>query len=119
MNVDIPEDTGRTAKIRVYENGQERGWLGGNQRWWFDPAFSHSFSIFDLDSLYDDNYFRVDHVGPDIVKRYVDSVLAFGEKLLGRPVASILEAGCAGGWFTEELVRRKIDVTAVEGTHVG
>jgi hypothetical protein len=119
MTSDMSDSTNRTAKIRVYEDGQERGWLGGNQRWWFDPAFPHSFSIFDLDSLYDNNYFRVDHVGQDVVKQYVDYVLAFGEKLLGRPVVSILEAGCAGGWFTEELFRRNIDVTAVEGTRVG
>ena len=117
--MDISSDSHRTSKVRVYENGQEKGWLGGNQRWWFDPAFAHSFSIFDLDSFYDENYFKVDHVGPETVTRYVDYVLAFGEELLGRPVQSVLEAGCAGGWFTEELVRRGIDVVALEGTHVG
>ena len=113
-------NTGRTSKISVYrDDGRERGWLGGNQRWWFDPAFPHAFSVFDLDSFYDDNYFKVDHVSPRVVANYVDAVLAAGEKLLGRPVKSVLEAGCAAGWFTEEFVRRGVDLVAVEGTHVG
>lgn len=109
----------RTSAVSVYDHGRETGWLGGNQRWWFDPAFPHAFSIFDLDAFYDENYFGVDHVGPETVTQYVNHVLAFGAELLGRPVESVLEAGCAGGWFTEELVRRGIDVIAIEGTRVG
>ncbi|MEA2463508.1 MAG: hypothetical protein QOJ98_1255, partial [Acidobacteriota bacterium] len=118
--IDVPpHETHHTAKVRAYVDGEEKGWLGDNQRWWFDPAFAHAFSIFDLDSFYDENYFKVDHVGPDTVTKYVDHVLAFGAQLLGRPVESVFEAGSAGGWFTEELIRRKIDVMAVEGTRVG
>ena len=117
--MDTPKEPGRTSAVSVYDNGRETGWLGGNQRWWFDPNFAHAFSIFDLDAFYDENYFQVDHVGPEVVKQYVNHVLAFGAELLGRPVESVLEAGCAGGWFTEELVSRGIDVVAVEGTRVG
>jgi len=117
--MDTPRNTVETTKVRVNENGASKGWLGDNQRWWFDPSFAHAFSIFDLDSFYDATYFAEDHVRPETVTRYVDHVLAFGAELLGRPVTSVLEAGCAGGWFTEELIRRQIDVVAIEGTQSG
>lgn len=119
VRMDIPNDGHQTTKVRVSEGAESKGWLGDHQQWWFEPSFAHAFSIFDLDSFYDEKYFATDHVQPETVKLYVDHVLAFGAELLGRPVASILEAGCAGGWFTEELLRRGIDVIAVEGTHSG
>lgn len=55
----------------------------------------------------------------EAVRAYVDAVLQYGERLLGRPVRSLLECGCAGGWFTEEFVKRGIDVFAVEGSRAG
>jgi hypothetical protein len=109
----------KTAKVVVYKDGVDKSYLGDNQRWWFDPSFPHSFSIFDLDTFYEDTYFAKDHVGPKTVKAYVDHVLEFGHRLLGRPVKSILEAGCGGGWFTVEFLRRGLDVLALEGTHSG
>ncbi len=108
-----------TSKVTVFQDNQDTGWLGSNQSWWFDPEFEHSFSIFDLDAFYEDNYFKNDHVNPQVVKRYVSHVLDYGQKMLGREVRSILELGCGGGWFTEEFLKRGIDIIAVEGTHAG
>jgi SAM-dependent methyltransferase len=109
-----------TTEVRVLdEQGDDRGYLKQRQNWWFDPAFPHSFELFDLDAFYEEPYYASDHVGPDTVRAYVDAVLHYGERLRGRPVRSVLECGCAGGWFTEEFLRRGIDVFAVEGSSAG
>lgn len=46
-------------------------------------------------------------------------MLQYGERLHGRPVRSVLECGCAGGWFTEEFLKRGVDVFALEGSKAG
>ena len=109
----------RTDKIQTYNNGVDVGYLGDNQTWWFDPSFEHSFTIFDLDTFYPDAYFENDHVGVETVQNYVNYVLEYGRLLLGRDVQSVLEIGCAGGWFTNEFIKRGIDIIAVEGTIAG
>lgn len=101
------------------EQGTDRGYLRQRQNWWFDPSFPHSFELFDLDSFYEERYYEADHVNADIVRAYVDAVLHYGERLRGAPVRSVLECGCAGGWFTEEFLARGIDVFAVEGSSAG
>jgi SAM-dependent methyltransferase len=110
----------KTVSVKVYsEHGSDIGYLQNRQNWWFDPRFPHSFELFDLDSFYEDNYFRDDHVGPQVVARYVDAVLHYAEQIIQRPVTSVLEAGCGGGWFTKKFVDRGIDILAIEGTGVG
>ncbi len=109
----------RTDAVQTYAGGKDVGYLGDNQKWWFDSTFEHSFTLFDLDAFYPDNYFENDHVGATVVKHYVDFVLEYGLLMLGREVQSILEMGCAGGWFTNEFLRRSIDIIAVEGTVAG
>ncbi len=111
--------TMNTCKVSVFDENTDKGWLGANQQWWFDPQFPHAFSIFDLDGFYEENYFKHDHVGPHIVEGYVSHVLDYGRKFLGREARSILELGCGGGWFTEGFLKRGIDIVAVEGTHAG
>jgi SAM-dependent methyltransferase len=110
---------GETTRVDVFGDGADRGYLGGNQQWWFDPSFPDAFSVFDLDAFYEDTYFGADHVPPETVTRYVDHVLDYGRRFLGRPVESVLELGSGGGWFSKEFVRRGIDLVAVEGTHAG
>lgn len=110
----------RTARIDVFDKGgEDRGYIGTNQRWWSDPDFPHAFAIFDLNGFYSDPYFGTDHVRRETVTAYADYVLAYGQQFLDRPVASILECGAAAGWFSEEFIRRGIDLIAVEGTHAG
>jgi hypothetical protein len=107
-------------KVRIFDElGTDRGYLQNQQNWWFEPGFPHAFELFDLDSFYEENYFKNDHVGADTVKRYADAVLTYGQQLIRAPVLSILEAGCGGGWFTKEFYDRGIDIVAIEGTRVG
>jgi cyclopropane fatty-acyl-phospholipid synthase-like methyltransferase len=107
-----------TCNVKVFDAEVDKGWLK-SQNWWFDQSFPHSFSIFDLDGFYEETYFKQDHVSPQIVRRYVTHVLEYGRKVLGREVRSVLELGCGGGWFTEEFLKRGIDIIAAEGTHAG
>ena len=37
------------------------GYLGDNQRWWFDTEHPDSFEYFDLNAFYPDKYFEENH----------------------------------------------------------
>ncbi len=105
------------TKVQLSNDGQHLGFLGHRRyNWWFDTNFPHAFTIYDLDSFYDCDYFRDDHVDAENVQCYVDYVLDYGRSFLGYEPASILELGCGGGWFTEEFIRRGLDIVAVEGS---
>ena len=110
-----------TAQLRVdvFANGTDSGYLGQDQRWWFNPAFPHAFAIFDLDGFYGDPYFSTDHVGSEVVARYVAAVTEWGRKAYGRPIESIGEFGTAAGWFTRAFLDRGLDIVGVEGSHAG
>lgn len=109
-----------TTEVKVLdEEGTDRGYLSQGQNWWFDPSFPHSFELFDLDAFYEEKYYEADHVGQDTVRAYVDAIQQYGERLHGRPIRSVLECGCAGGWFTEEFLKRGIEVLALEGSKAG
>ena len=47
-----------TKKVRIFEKGENQGFLGDNQNWWFNSNFEHSFQIFDIDYFYEENYFK-------------------------------------------------------------
>jgi SAM-dependent methyltransferase len=108
-----------SSEVEIFEDGQDKGFIGEKGNWWFDSNFEHSFEIFNLDAFYQEDYFSEDHVDSEAVKKYVDYTLKYGEKVLNKPVNSVLELGCGGGWFTEEFLDRGIDITAVEGSKVG
>ena len=108
-----------TTAVRVYQEGTDVGYLRNEQRWWFNHSFEHSFTIFDLDSFYQEDYFREDHVDSQVVTNYVEAVLTYGRMLLGRNVRSVLEIGAGGGWFARGFLDQGITVLAVEGSRAG
>ena len=108
-----------TRKVQIYKNGKDRGYLGNTQNWWFNINFEHSFSIFDLDSFYPEDYFDEPPIDKQVIHNYANYVLKYGRKYLGRDIKSILEIGSAGGWFTEEFFKRGLDIIAVEGSSMG
>lgn len=105
--------------INVYNNGVDSGWIGSNQRWWFDPNHPDSFELFDLDGFYPEQYFASDHVDQDSIKKYVYYVTSTYESMIGRPPSSILEVGAGGGWFTKAFIESGYDILALEGTTSG
>lgn len=101
----------------VYQNGEDNGWLK-KQNFWFDPEHEHGFQIQDLDSLYPEKYFEVDHVKPETIDNYCRLVPEFYEKITGNKLASIWEIGTGGGWFGERF-SKNYEVLGIEGSLAG
>lgn len=106
-------------KIEIFKNGKDTGWIGTNQKWWFDPNFVDSFEIFDIDSFYSKDYFIDDYNGKGITNCYVECLKKYFKKITNNELTNVFEAGCGGGWFTEALLDNGIDVIAVEGSLYG
>ena len=108
-----------TKKVRIFEKDENQGFLGDNQNWWFNPNFEHSFEIFDIDYFYEENYFKDDAVPQIAINNLIEYLCKFGEAVHNRPIKTIFEVGCGGGWITEAFVKKGFDVTAVEGARSG
>jgi cyclopropane fatty-acyl-phospholipid synthase-like methyltransferase len=107
-------------KIEIFTvTGEDTGWLGNNQKWWFDSNYENSFEIFDLDSFYSYHYFKNDHVSQTVVHNYVNLIKTIYENLTLNELSSVLEAGCGGGWFTKGFLDQNIDIIAIEGSKCG
>jgi hypothetical protein len=107
-------------KIEIFnKDGYDTGWIGNNQRWWFDETHPDSFEIFDLDSFYSDVYFKNDHVSATAVDNYLYYIKQYYKQITGNNLHSLLEAGCAGGWFTKKFIESGIDIVALEGSKCG
>lgn len=102
----------------VYLNGEDNGWIA-KQNFWFDENHPNGFNIVDLDSIYPEKYFEVDHVKPETIKAYVGNVMEFCTKINGKGPSIVKEFGCAGGWFSEEFVKIGVRVVGIEGSHAG
>ena len=106
--------TMRTKKFQP-----QKGLGHDRYNWWFESNQEHSFCVYDIDSFYQADYFKRDHVSEKVVKGYCDYVLDYGKAFLCKDIKTILELGCGSGWFTLEFLKRGIDIFAVEGTSVG
>lgn len=87
--------------------------------WWFKQENEDSFSIFNLESLYDERYFRDEHMGPNIVNRMITMSESLYHQLTGRKLNSVLEVGCGGGWITKIFQEKGFDITGIEGSEWG
>jgi hypothetical protein len=107
-------------KVQAFdEQGTDVGYLDNNQKWWFDSEYPNSFELFDLDSFYSEHYFKEDHVTPHVVANYVELVQSTYRRITHSDLSSVLEAGCAGGWFTKSFLDQGIDIFAIEGSKCG
>lgn len=102
----------------VYKNGEDNGWLL-KQNYWFDPDHAHGFEIADLDVLYPDQYFAADHVKPETVNAYCSYVMQYFKSITGKDLESVVEVGCAGGWFGKGFKERGVYVTGTDGATSG
>ena len=86
--------------------------------WWSLPDMPGAYHIGRLDNqLYPLSYF-IDiqgHSSP----HYLPIALELTGRVLGRQIASVLELGNGGGYYTEKLLQKGYDVTAIEGTAGG
>ena len=108
-------------KKDLFVNGKDVGYIPSHRdsKWWFDANYADAFEVFELDPFYEVNYFKNDHVGHNSIKTYVDHVKNYHLLLTGRAMHSVLEAGCAGGWYTKEFLDQGMDVMALEGSSFG
>jgi hypothetical protein len=109
----------KMKKIEIFKNGEDNGYLGSNDNWWFDKNHADSFELFDLDGFYSEDYFKEDHIKGDMVCNYVNTIKNYYCDITKKELKSVLEAGCAGGWFTKEFINNNIDVIALEGSLCG
>lgn len=98
--------------------GEDNGWLK-KQNFWFDETHPNGFNIVDLDSIYPEKYFEVDHVKPETIENYCRLIPEFYEKITARKLDRLLEVGTAGGWFGEGFRKIGIFASGVEGSVAG
>ena len=101
-------------------NGYSRHYDADEVNWWYNPAYSHAFEIYDLNLLYPDNYYQNDHVSPPIPANYVAVSLFICQMLRGNSCQSVLELGAASCFMTAEFRKKPdIEIYAVEGAAAG
>jgi 2-polyprenyl-3-methyl-5-hydroxy-6-metoxy-1,4-benzoquinol methylase len=105
----------RTTKLEFFKDGKDRGFIGKDRQWWFNPAFRHAFHIFDVNTMYGEEQVKRG-IEKEFVEKYVDIVMDWGKRFVGHDIHSILELGCGTGWITREFVKRGVNITAVEGS---
>lgn len=102
------------------EDGEYNGWVEKTTSvWWLDETVNHSFTFYNLDSFYNDVYYKNDHVQGEVVNTYVNYVSYFFEKVTKRKLKSVLEMGTAGGWFTKGFLDNGFDIFGLEGSSCG
>jgi hypothetical protein len=87
--------------------------------WWFKSNNEDSFSIFNLESLYDQNYFSSEHLSPSVCIQMVELSKDIYKKVTGKELTNILECGSGGGWITKRFVEAGIDIKGIEGSNFG
>lgn len=102
----------------VYKDGEDNGWLK-KQNFWFDENHPNGFNIVDLDSIYPEKYFEVDHVKPETIDNYCRLIPEFYEKITGKKLESIFEVGSGGGWFLKRFIDMGIEAQGIEGSTAG
>lgn len=111
----------KTAKINPFIGTADNGWINKqNHLWWLDPTQPYSFTFFDPDSAYPDQYYANGHdVTDSHVKVYCDTVIDYYKSIKNVDLSTLLEVGCGGGWFTAEFARRGLKVTAFDASQSG
>lgn len=90
-----------------------------NKLWWFEESNEDSFSIFDLNSLYDTKYFSNDHLGDDVCNKIVDMSKDVFKLNSNKELQTVLECGSGGGWITQRFKDANIEIEGIEGSPSG
>src|SRR6478609_2639983 len=102
----------------IYENGIDKGYRPDN--WWSNPENPDSFRIAKPNEDYPDEYFKTDHVSPEVVSDYCEYVSEYYTRFTGKHLESVIEFGAAGGWFAEYFRKTmKVHIQPVEGSRAG
>ncbi len=100
----------------MFKDGADQGYKS-NFQWWHDPADPDHYRYADLDADYPAEYFPL--AEPPRVKEFVQTVMDYYLKITGKPLRSIVEFGCGGGWYLREFQERGILSLGFEGSPAG
>jgi hypothetical protein len=87
--------------------------------WWFDQRVPGALELYDLDTIYGDNYHEQDKLDSVAVADYAQQALKYCAALQGRPCSSVLDAGAARCYLSAAMGLLGADVFSVEGTTAG
>jgi len=109
----------KLTKCTCFTTDIEQGYLGNNQKWWFNQNIPGAYNIFNLDNFYPQAYFKEDHVNANEIRNYVNAIKKYYKIITGKNLTKVLEAGSAAGWFTKGFLDKGIDITGIEGAQAG
>jgi cyclopropane fatty-acyl-phospholipid synthase-like methyltransferase len=87
--------------------------------WWFNQSNEDSYSIFNLGSLYDENYFSSEHLKKEVCEQIVDIAKNTFKKNTSEELNTVLECGSGGGWMTEAFIKKGLNIQGIEGSPFG
>jgi SAM-dependent methyltransferase len=103
--------------VNPFKNGEDYGYLKDTPRWWFNPDNPLAFSLFDTNSIYPDEYYAVNHdIEMAVMFNYANLAFDVYNQLKGGEPSTILDAGCAGGWFVREFETRGKSVVGLDAS---
>ena len=79
-------------KINTHEDGKFTGYVKNTEshRWWLDEKLEDAFEYFDLDTFYNEDYFKTDHVGDIVANNYVLYVMHYFKQIANRELKNVL-----------------------------
>ena len=96
----------------------KEGWLE-QMNWWSDPNHPNAFTYANLDEYYPKEYIESARMPSHVVDAYVKYVQEYYHKIAGGALKSVVEAGCAGGWFLKAFKEKGVKVLGLEGSLSG
>lgn len=96
--------------------GNDTGWQT-NDNWWYDPSNPRAFKYAKLDEDYPELYFPRAEMPEHVIEAYTKTVIRYAESFMrGDNLNTIIEFGCAGGWFTKRFIELGIFVKPIDGS---
>jgi hypothetical protein len=88
-----------------------------HQDWWWREGDPDRYRYGTIESDYPAQYFP--SAEPPRIKEFVDTVLNYCNPLIVGGIKSLVEFGCAGGWYLKEFQDKNISVHAYDGSLAG
>jgi len=89
--------------------------------WWFNLANPDSFEYYNLDLLYDVDYFKRDHLDESVSDNIASLMDHFYRAITAneKKLETVIEFGSAAGWCTEVFLKKGYAVQGIEGSLAG
>lgn len=83
--------------------------------WWYHDANTFQYSISKIEQEYPEDYYSIirNHILEDEPELFIKYIIKDIETII--PIKSILEFSSGCGFFTQEMIKHKYDVTVLDG----